>query len=107
MDKTDQELLKNDPDLAAMFTDDEGDSDDLEDDVSTTSSVSSSNFNFGRSRGARRSQNRLGLVFSKTNSFILRYSTLLYATLRYSTLRYSTLLYATLRYSTLLYATLR
>ena len=46
MDKTDEEILKNDPDLAKMFTDDEE-----EDDSSPTG-----NFNFGRSRDTRRSQ---------------------------------------------------
>ena len=44
MDKTDEEILKNDPDLATMFTDDEEEDD------------SGSNFNFGRSRDSRRSQ---------------------------------------------------
>ena len=41
MDKTDEEILKNDPDLADMFTDDEDEP---------------GNFNFGRSRDTRRSQ---------------------------------------------------
>ena len=44
MDKTDEEILENDPELAQLFTDDED-----EDDTSTT-------FNFGRSRDSRRSQ---------------------------------------------------
>ena len=47
MDKTDEEILKNDPELAQLFTDD--DDEDAEDDTSTT-------FNFGRSRDSRRSQ---------------------------------------------------
>jgi len=49
MDKTDEEILKNDPELANLFTDDEEDDADLE---------STPTFNFGRSRtgSTRRSQ---------------------------------------------------
>ena len=48
MDKTDEEILKNDPELANLFTDDE----DGDEDESTPT------FNFGRSRAdsTRRSQ---------------------------------------------------
>jgi len=45
MDATDEELLKNDPELAKLFTDDE-------DEESETATA----FNFGRSRDTRRSQ---------------------------------------------------
>ena len=44
MDKTDEEILQDDPDLANLFTDDE------EEDAG------GSTFNFGRSRDTRRSQ---------------------------------------------------
>ena len=47
MDRTDEEILKNDPELANLFTDDEEEEDE------------SQNFNFGRSRNSnssRRSQ---------------------------------------------------
>merc|ERR1711894_87443 len=46
MDATDEDILKNDPELAKLFTDDE-------DEESETASA----FNFGRSRDTRRSQN--------------------------------------------------
>ena len=51
MDKTDEEILKNDPELANLFTDDE--EDDAELDLESTPT-----FNFGRSRtgSTRRSQ---------------------------------------------------
>ena len=45
MDATDEDILKNDPELAKLFTDDE-------DEESETASA----FNFGRSRDTRRSQ---------------------------------------------------
>ena len=44
MDKTDEEILKSDPELAQLFTDDEDEADDA------------TSFNFGRSRDSRRSQ---------------------------------------------------
>ena len=50
MDKTDEELLKNDPELAEMFTDDE--EEELEE--------SSANFNFGRSNNRRSQSAKLG-----------------------------------------------
>ena len=51
MDKTDEEILKSDPELAQLFTDDEDEADDA------------TSFNFGRSRDSRRSQSaKLGYV---------------------------------------------
>ena len=51
MDKTDEEILKNDPELANLFTDDE-------DDIAEDGTESTPTFNFGRSRAdsTRRSQ---------------------------------------------------
>ena len=46
MDATDEDILKNDPELAKLFTDDD------EDEESETATA----FNFGRSRDTRRSQ---------------------------------------------------
>ena len=46
MDKTDEEILRDDPDLANLFTDDE------EEDAA----VAAGTFNFGRSKDTRRSQ---------------------------------------------------
>lgn len=48
MDRTDEEILKTDPDLANMFTDDEDDDCDTED--------TSSSFNFASRSSSRRSQ---------------------------------------------------
>ena len=45
IDATDEELLRNDPELAKLFTDDEEEDED-----------SATAFNFGRSRDTRRSQ---------------------------------------------------
>ena len=57
MDKTDEELLRNDPDLAGMFTDEEeGDESDSQNPVA---------FNFGRSaaRGSKAARRSVPLIF--------------------------------------------
>ncbi len=57
MDKTDEELLRNDPDLAGMFTDEEeGDESDSQNLVA---------FNFGRSaaRGSKATRRSVPLIF--------------------------------------------